>query len=750
MTIIAHPFIRPLLAEHTPAVWSGTGLDYSLNPDVVAAAVQAGGHPVDPYDTSGASPPTDADLSPNGRAALDYAARGWHVFPVKPAAGDPHARPGSPEHLAYKASKGPHPTARRTVGEGADRPGKVLKAKDAATSDPGVIRRWWSVTPDARIGVNLAASGLVAVDDDSYKPADDQRQELRALPVGLPETLTSLSPSGGTHRLYRAPVNAATRNYRDGEVLWNRYIVLPSPGSGYQWLDSSAEAAELPEHVAAVLFGPVREDAPRDFPLPDDEELAQRQAELVWYLDSLGLEYRLRDRHDGQAVAELVECPFDSHAEPYKAVLGRGSGGGWWVKCVKHGCGGENGASRWPDFRERYEQFPVPTFLDVADQLGWNRLGVGCWVPATDLGLAEGRDVFVLAESAEALDAELVPIKQAGSLSRLKRLADVEERPVEWLWQRRIPLGKVTILAGDPSAGKTFIALGVAAAVTTGTPLPGDDTAREPGSVIFVSFEDAAEDTLKPRARRMGADLDRLFVMDSEQLLTAGDILELEPAIEAVGDVRLIVIDPLGSYIGGKTDTGKDNAVREALRDTVRLAERYNVAVLVLAHLNKGDSKSLYRINGSIGFVGLVRTTLIAGTHDGKKGLAGDKNNLSRGAETWEYRIEDEDGPGTDTGMLVWADPMPGVTPDMLLQAPRQRPAGESKLDRAAAWLETALADGPRPQKELESEAGQEGIASGTLREAKVKLDIKSRRPGGSGGWLWEWDGFSPIDRGAA
>ncbi len=48
------------------------------------------------------------------------------------------------------------------------------------------------------------------------------------------------------------------------------------------------------------------------------------------------------------------------------------------------------------------------------------------------------------------------------------RLSDVQSEEVSWLWEPYIPLGKLTLLEGDPQAGKTWVALAIAAAITTG------------------------------------------------------------------------------------------------------------------------------------------------------------------------------------------------------------------------------------------------------------------------------------------
>ena len=99
---------------------------------------------------------------------------------------------------------------------------------------------------------------------------------------------------------------------------------------------------------------------------------------------------------------------------------------------------------------------------------------------------------------------------------------DVNQEPVGWLWEPYIPLGKITILEGDPGMGKTFFALHVAAIVSTGGAFPtSEDASGVPCNVIYQTAEDGLGDTIKARLMSAGADCKRVFVVDeSETALT--------------------------------------------------------------------------------------------------------------------------------------------------------------------------------------------------------------------------------------
>ncbi len=96
-----------------------------------------------------------------------------------------------------------------------------------------------------------------------------------------------------------------------------------------------------------------------------------------------------------------------------------------------------------------------------------------------------------------------------------RRCSDVIPKPILWLWPGRIARGKVSMLAGNPGLGKSQITANMAAIITTGGYWPVDRTHCDVGNVIFISAEDDAEDTIRPRLEAAGADLSRIFFLDA-------------------------------------------------------------------------------------------------------------------------------------------------------------------------------------------------------------------------------------------
>lgn len=184
--------------------------------------------------------------------------------------------------------------------------------------------------------------------------------------------------------------------------------------------------------------------------------------------------------------------------------------------------------------------------------------------------------------------------------------ADLTPEPVRWLWRHWLALGKLHILAGAPDQGKTTIAVAMCATITIGGRWP-DGTHCEPSNVLFWSGEDDPADTLVPRLMAAGADRSRCYFIqgarrDGEVLPfdPARDLRQLQQAIEQIGGIRLLVIDPVVSAVTG--DSHKNTEVRRALQPLVDLAAACDCAVLGITHFAKGGQGTdpAQRVVGSL------------------------------------------------------------------------------------------------------------------------------------------------------
>lgn len=295
-------------------------------------------------------------------------------------------------------------------------------------------------------------------------------------------------------------------------------------------------------------------------------------------------------------------------------------------------------------------------------------------------------------------------------------LSEVETQQVEWLWEKRIPLGKITILDGDPGMGKSLLALNIAACVTTGRHMP-DGTPGRQGGVILIAPEDGAEDTIKPRMEAAGGDssqvllLNTVFSLDMSDLpkvkiferpfSLSRDLNDLEEEIKRKKAI-LVVIDPLTATLGHNINLSRDQDVREVFTPLAQLAERTSCAILIIRHLNKGSSTNpLYRGAGSIGIIAAARIGLIVARdpYDEQKSvLATIKNNLSMHASNLTYQIvESEDG----TPIIQWLGENHHSASNLL------RAATSKSFERQEILKVLKQAGGPLEAKEIAERTGQ-------------------------------------------
>src|SRR5215207_3310576 len=323
-------------------------------------------------------------------------------------------------------------------------------------------------------------------------------------------------------------------------------------------------------------------------------------------------------------------------------------------------------------------------------------------------------------------------------------MSDVKSEEVRWLWERRIPLGKLTLLEGDPDWGKSAITMDLAARVTTGRPMPHDTLDQvepldtlEPldllGGVVILNAEDGLGDTIRPRLEAAEANLAQVLALppmkDDENIISIPeDIPLIEKATERVG-ARLLIIDPLSAFMRG--DPNKDSDVRKALTPLAKMAEYNDVAVLVVRHFNKNvDTRALYRGGGSIGIIGAARSALAVAQHpndDELRVLVPQKSNLSKKAQSLTYTIVTAEN---GAARIEWRETV-DLNADELLNV------SQGELARAKAWLLEKLKDGPVPFNELEAAAREADISLSTLKRAKKKLPVVSKKDGPNDEWRW-------------
>jgi Bifunctional DNA primase/polymerase, N-terminal/AAA domain len=614
-------------------------------------------------------------IADHARAA---AARGFHIFPCLPG----------------------------------DKRPAIKEWETRASTDPARITTAWEHSPASNIGLACGPANLVVLDLDTPKNGEPGtgRDTFAALVAKAgedwPATYAVSTPSGGEHLYFTAPPGAAIRNSAGklGPLVDVRasggYVVAAgsvTPAGAYELLDDM-DPQPLPGWLAELLTAPPKvEAAPRSsLDLAEGERVhagpipyGQHHAKLVAYAGWL--------RFKGYPLREAEACMLMRLGD----------------------CEQPPGADR-----RRYTE--AEALAELHDVYGRYSPG-DSELLATQNGQAP----------AVALTGRRIVLTPASGIT---------PEPVVWAWEDggegRIPAGSLGLFAGREGTGKSCCLIWFAAKVTKGE-LPG--SLDGPRAVIYVAVEDSWKYTIVPRLVASGANLDLVYraeveVIEGEtvSLSLPADNALLERVIGERG-VAMVVLDPLMSAISDSLDTHVNRQVRQALDPLARLADRTGAVIAGVAHFNKStgtDASSLITASGA--FKDVARFIFAFATDDerGTHVITQTKNSLGRNdLPSLSYQIVTALVP-TPKGSAQVGKFELGAETDRSVRDILAAHGEHGEKTRAEEFLRTALADGPRPTKDVEEEAREAyGISKRTLERARGDLRIPSAKRA-DGWWI--------------
>jgi putative DNA primase/helicase len=316
----------------------------------------------------------------------------------------------------------------------------------------------------------------------------------------------------------------------------------------------------------------------------------------------------------------------------------------------------------------------------------------------------------------------------------------ITAEPESWLWPGVVPSGALTLLSGQPKAGKTQITLDAAARISAGLPWPTGETS-EAGRVAVFELEDKAESSIVPRLTAMGADIRNVVVRDAKDgpLNLAEDMGKVAASLDQLGGVRLLTLSPLLAFFGqAATD---DAEVRRRLRPLLEWAATNGTAVIGVLHPPKRSGQSLEaQFAGADTYRRAARAAWVVAPDATDKepdvkrkrralmcaGINGAADDLRL-----FFRIKGVEVDGIETSRIVWqridepdADkPSAPTEPSPIIR-------DETKPTSVDAWLREALRPGPRNAAELKAEAQASGFSVRTLYRAVKRLGVESSSGG--------------------
>lgn len=338
----------------------------------------------------------------------------------------------------------------------------------------------------------------------------------------------------------------------------------------------------------------------------------------------------------------------------------------------------------------------------------------------------------------------------------LIKASDVKPEPTSWLWPGWIAGGKLQILAGAPGTGKTTLAMTIAAIVSNGGDWP-DGGKSISGNVVIWSGEDDHADTLTPRLILAGADMSRVYFVsdildgvDKRAFDPSKDMPILLEKMAEIGDVRLLIVDPIVSAVSG--DSHKNAEVRRSLQPLVTLAAELKCALLGITHFSKGTSGQdpVERLTGSLAFGALPRVVMtVTNCKNPEIGSANTrllcrvKSNIGPDGNGHLYGLHEcglLETQGVVASTVVWGEHLIGSVHELLKMAASEKTDDDDSADgrrNPSEFLSNLLMQGPLKASEITRLSAEEGFSYQAISRASTKLGVLKKKGGMHEGWIW-------------
>jgi Mrp family chromosome partitioning ATPase len=370
--------------------------------------------------------------------------------------------------------------------------------------------------------------------------------------------------------------------------------------------------------------------------------------------------------------------------------------------------------------------------------------------PALESARQSCRNLLATYKAKQERKHQSAPARGKRSIT-LVQCSTIQAKPISWIWNGFIPQSKLTLLAGAGGTGKSTLAFNFAATVSNAGMWPDGTRCNVAGNILVWSSEDDAADTITPRLMAVGANLSRCGIISGaidENGMRCGfdaarDMDYLREAVQQIGGVALLIIDPIVTAVTG--DMHKANDVRRSLQAIVDFASEMNCAVIGITHFAKGSAgkDSAERVIGSQAFAALARMVLVAAKEEDsdRRVFTRAKSNNSVDTGGFGYAIEAGTLPGgIEATRVVWGEPLEGSSRSILANVEGDRKEDGEKMRAAKQFLVEMLSNGPAPSKELMKHAREGyGISEDTLRRSYSEIGTKPKRVGfgSNGAWIW-------------
>lgn len=566
-----------------------------------------------------------------------------------------------------------------------------------AATDTRQIISWWSLWPDANIGIVCGekSGGLIVADVDikNGKHGDEALQQFQAMNGDFPSTVMCRTGSGGLHYYFKDPEHFAGKYKNDVEVIPGvdirtdgGFVVVPpsvnAEGHAYTWV-----------HDVGLL----------------DEEPADLNESAAQLLTRSHV--KKKQKTDRKTVVNVPKGSRNNTLFRYC--------------CTQVGAGVP-------------QEIAEKSALDLNDTFD---------PPLSD------SEVHTIVESAYSryqpnertiYGAQEEPVTESDL--DMPTMEDYPEEPVEWLIPEYLPKGQITLICGTGGTGKTSVWISLLASISSGDRILFDGFGdyyddRQPMQCMFFSSEDTVENVIKGKLRKGHARMRNIHTISLndprfEKIQFGSKYLEklldkYRPA--------LCVFDPLQAFIDGHIKMADRNAMRQTMRSLIEWGKTYGTTFLIVMHTNKQlNVWGRNRMADSADLWDIARCVWMVGDADdqGMKYLSHEKSNYGRTGKTMLFR--NDDGQPVFKG---WTDKKDR---EFVMEAAKKRneaKSGNTLSDVCGAIL-SELADHPDGMliADLDEVLQQIGYSAWAIKRAKAELKdgnkIRMYKVAMDGGWM--------------
>lgn len=316
-------------------------------------------------------------------------------------------------------------------------------------------------------------------------------------------------------------------------------------------------------------------------------------------------------------------------------------------------------------------------------------------------------------------------------------------RKRQWYLPGSIPGGSIVLLEGRKGTGKSSMAAAFAAAAAGGPTVPGWSGPTD-ATVIWCAGEDSWDYAVLPRLLAAGVPTGRVaqfLPRDKGKLprrpVLPGDLDLLASAISQ-SKTRLLILDPYSSLAHPDIDLRIPQQARQYLEPLSSLLAETDCVGVLIRHLRKGTGGDAREQGlGCVEISNVARSIMRCDEHPHERGryvLSTVASNYGLRRATQVYHF---DSGLYDCPVVRWIGEST-LDADSIAEG-RGNEAERDEWSEADRLLAAVIGDGWAKVADLESEAESAGVSSRTLRRAKARLSIPSRRTVTGTDAYWEW-----------